>query len=218
MNPACLSPHLLPLVPSHNPTHMTMNRTTSISPLRCATLALLLPLLAILMPTHAQAVDDPEFPPTLDLDAETLHKVGSGIYRFARLIKVCAAALYLPPGVGPERALDDLPKHLEIFYYRDVTADQFIDMGDSALRKNLTGDEWKRIQPRLREFNTFYRDVQAGDRYSLSYHPDLGLALALNDETRGVIEDPEFAAFYYRIWLGEQSVNNRFRDEILGLR
>jgi hypothetical protein len=197
---------------------MTMNRTTSISPLRCATLALLLPLLAILMPTHAQAVDDPEFPPTLELNDKTLEKVGSGIYRFARLIKVCAAALYLPPDIGAERALEDLPKHLEIFYYRDVTAAQFIDMGDSALRKNVTRDEWDRIQPQLAAFNAFYRDVQAGDRYSLAYHPDTGLVLSLNGVKLGLVEDPEFAALYYRIWLGEQSVNNRFRDEILGLR
>lgn len=194
-----------------------MNSLFSASKPFTALVILLFSLLA-LGPMRAHAIDDPEFPPTLDLDDETLHKVGSGIYRFARLIKVCAAALYLPPSVGPERALDDLPKHLEIFYYRGVTADQFIDMGDSALRKNLTGEEWKRIQPRLAELNALYRDVQAGDRYSLAYHPDHGLGLALNGETLGVINDPDFAAFYYRIWLGEQSVNNRFRDEILGLR
>ena len=169
-------------------------------------------------PIKAQTPADPDFPPTVEVASETLHIVGSGIYRFARLFKVCAAALYLPEGVGPERALEDIPKHLEIFYYRDVTAAQFIDMGDSTLRKNVTRTEWDRIQPQLKEFNRLYRNVQAGDRYSLAYHPDTGLILSLNDEVLGIIEDSEFAPLYYRIWLGEESVNNRFRDEILGLR
>lgn len=166
----------------------------------------------------APAVEDPTFASEVRLGREPLTLVGSGIYRFAKLVKVCAAALYLPGGVKAEQALDDVAKHLEIFYYRDVTADQFVRMGDDALRENVTRTEWERIQPHLRRFNAFYQKVQAGDRYTLSYQPGVGLELALNGRPLGLIEDAEFAALYYRIWLGENSVNNRFRDEILGLR
>lgn len=186
--------------------------------IRSVAISLATTLVALLTPVEAQAVNDPIFPTTVEVGGEPLYKVGSGIYRFARVFKVTAAALYLPAGVSPERALENISKHLEIFYYRDVTAAQFIDMGDSALRKNVTRAEWDRMQSHLAKINALYRDVQAGDSYSLSYHPDTGLILSLNNEELGAIEDPDFAALYYRIWLGEQSVNNRFRDEILGLR
>lgn len=46
------------------------------------------------------------------------------------------------------------------------------------------------------------------DRYSLTYMPGVGTELALNDNPLGVIDGADFAAAYFRIWLGDHPIDN----------
>ena len=70
----------------------------------------------------------------------------------------------------------------------------------------------------LEEFNTFYQDVQPGDRYALTYRPGSGTELSLNGTPLGLIAGDDFAAAVFAIWLGTDPIDTDFRDALLGVR
>ncbi|MEJ2519407.1 MAG: chalcone isomerase family protein [Desulfuromonadales bacterium] len=56
-----------------------------------------------------------------------------------------------------------------------------------------------------------------GDRYRLIYRPGTGTELRLNDRRLGTIPGDDFAVAYFSLWLGEQPIDKRFRDRLLGI-
>ncbi len=139
---------------------------------------------------------------------------GAGLLKWL-FFKVYTAALYMPPDVSGENVLDDVPKKMEFHYLSNMSADQFKESGEPILLKNASADELARIRPEIDAINSMYRDVTKGDRYTLTYIPGKGTELALNGEVLGRIGGYEFAAIYYRIWLGENPVDDDFKSMLL---
>ncbi|MGB3648542.1 MAG: chalcone isomerase family protein, partial [Desulfobulbales bacterium] len=61
-------------------------------------------------------------------------------------------------------------------------------------------------------FNSFYRDVKAGQRYVFSYVPGQGLEMELDGEVLGKVAGAEFAAAYMSIWLGPKPVSRGLQE------
>jgi hypothetical protein len=125
--------------------------------------------------------------------------------------------LYLPSDVDSARALEVVPKRLELTYQRSLSAAQIVEAGDVFLRRNADDSEIEKLGPSLDMINALYEKVVEGDRYTLTYVPGEGTTLALNGDVLGVIPGDEFASAYYRIWLGRAPVSESFRDGILGV-
>jgi hypothetical protein len=90
--------------------------------------------------------------------------------------------------------------------------------GDEILKRNVDGRTFAILRPRLDRINSLYRDVKPGDRYALTYVPGVGTQLALNGTEIGVIDGADFARAYFRIWLGEDPIDIRLRDQLIGCR
>jgi chalcone isomerase-like protein len=58
--------------------------------------------------------------------------------------------------------------------------------------------------------------VSPGDRYALTYVPDVGTELRLNEESLATIPGEDFAEAYFGIWLGDQPLDEGLRDKLLG--
>lgn len=134
------------------------------------------------------------------------------------VFKVYVAAFYQPAGKGPNDALSDLPRHLEIDYLRSISRKDFIEAADDMLAKQHHPEVIQSIQSGIDQINPLYQDVNKGDRYSLTYIPGTGTTLSLNGEVKGVIEGAEFARIYFSIWLGENNPYKAFRDRLVGLK
>jgi hypothetical protein len=72
-----------------------------------------------------------------------------------------------------------------------------------------------RLRPRLDQLNALYRDVEPGDRYSLTYVPDWGTELALNGVPLGRIPGADLAAAVFAIWLGDQPMDEPLKRRLL---
>ena len=140
---------------------------------------------------------------------------GMAVLKWARLFDVYAGALYLPEGSAGKDWRDDIPKRLELCYFRQFTAGDFAKSSDRLLRDNLTGDEYQLLEERLAKFYRLFKDIRPGDRYSLSYIPGIGTELRLNEESLGGVGGADFAAAYFGIWLGDRPINVPFRDHLL---
>ena len=126
-----------------------------------------------------------------------------------------AAALYLPRGAAPDTALDDVPKRLELHYFRSVPAEAFGDAAQQILERNVAPARLVALQERVDRIAALYVDVEPGDRYALSYAPGRGTVLEHNGNPVGSIAGADFATAYFAIWLGAEPIDERLRDQLL---
>ena len=163
----------------------------------------------------AAELEGVQFADQYRFDDATLDLNCVGLLRYKLFIKAYVAALYLGPGVSPEQVLADVPKRLELNYFWSIKGPDFAKAGDHVLEQNVDSETLARLRPRLDEINALYEDVKPGDRYALTYVPGFGTELALNGQRKGVIPGADFAAAYFRIWLGERPVDTALRDQLL---
>jgi hypothetical protein len=139
-----------------------------------------------------------------------------GLLRYKLFIKAYVAALYLGDGAVAGDALADVPKRLDLSYFWSISGADFGKAGDEILAQNVDAQTFAALRSRLDRINAWYRDVKPGDRYSLTYVPGTGTELALNGNRLGVVDGADFAAAYFRIWLGDTPIDTRLRDQLLG--
>ena len=163
----------------------------------------------LLFPRPSQAetlqVNGVDFPLYQEIDESTLELRGAAVLRWARLVDLYAGAFYLPDKVQANDWSADVSKHLELSYFRKIPAKGFVEASQDHLQKNLSAEKLEAIQPRLDELYILFKDVGPGDRYMLSYTPDVGTRLSLNGEVLGTIPGADFAEAYFGIWLGERT-------------
>jgi hypothetical protein len=139
-----------------------------------------------------------------------------GLLRYKLFIKAYVAALYVGDAAAAGDVLADVPKRLELNYFWSISGADLGKAGDQILAQNVDAQSFAALRPRLDRINALYRDVKPGDRYSLTYIPGVGTELALNGGRIGVIDGADFAAAYFRIWLGAHPIDARLRDQLLG--
>jgi len=170
---------------------------------------------AVAKPAGTVELEGVRFADRLELDGRGFAVNCLALLRYKRVFRAYVAALYLGDGVSPAQVLGDVPKRLELSYFWDLEGDDIGKAGDEMLARNVDAETLTRLRPRLERLNALYEDVKPGDRYSLTYLPGVGTELALNDTRKGVIEGADFAAAYFRIWLGDNPIDASFRDELL---
>ncbi len=148
----------------------------------------------------------------------TLKLRGTGLLRYLGFIKAYVGAFYLEENCTIDEALSDRAKRIEVQYFQAIKGKDFGPATDKSIAKNVDPQTFERLRPQIEYHNSLYVDVEPGDRYSLTYIPGRGTELALNGESRGIIEGSEFAAALFSIWIGRQPIDKSFKKQILGLR
>lgn len=175
-------------------------------------------LLTVTSPARAAEIEGVAFADSYRSSAITMPLQGVGLAKFLLTIKVYVGALYLAPGVKPETVLDDVPKRLELFYFRALSAGDFGQAANKVLSHNVSQQTIARLQPRIEQMHRLYEDVKPGDRYALTYLPGVGTELALNVQRKGLVEGADFAAAYFTIWIGPNPINEVFKEGLLNPR
>jgi hypothetical protein len=170
-------------------------------------------LLAV--PCDAAQIEGVEFEERVTVGDQVLALQSLGLLRYRVFFKAYVAALYLEPGVGPESALRAVPKRLEIEYFWPIDGEDFGPVAEKVLARNVEGKQLQRLQPKIRALHDRYEDVQPGDRYALTFIPGKGTELAKNGVRLAVVPGDEFAEAYFRIWLGDASIDRKLRDQLL---
>ncbi|HOW96415.1 MAG TPA: chalcone isomerase family protein [Kiritimatiellia bacterium] len=158
----------------------------------------------------------PKFPARVDAEGTPLALRSTGIFKARVFFSVYAAALYLEEGVSSARVLEDVPKRLELHYFYSIPASVMVEEGGSALAANLSPDQRELLRERILQLNAAYRDVKPGERYALTYVPGRGTVLSLNGEEICRIDGADFAAAYFRVWLGEKPSSRALKKALLG--
>ncbi len=182
---------------------------------KLAVLLVLVTSAVIARPAEAARIEGVEFPERISSGGVDLALRGLALLRYKVLFRAYVAALYLDPEVGVEQVLDDVPRRLEIEYFWGIPAHLFAEATLDGIEKNVDGDSFRELGPRIARFNALYTDVRPGDRYQLTYRPGVGTELALNGEVRGIVEGADFAAALFAIWLGDEPFSVSMKQQLL---
>ena len=164
---------------------------------------------------YALTVENVTFADSVTIGGTPVPLRNAALLRYLKFIKAYVAALYLPEGVTPENVLADVPKRLEINYLVSIKGPDFGKGAEPTLKLNQTPAELAKLRSRIDRINAIYQDVKPGDRYALTYLPGRGTELALNGTPLTVIEGADFAAAYFGIWLGRNSIDDRLKRDLL---
>ncbi|MEJ2470035.1 MAG: chalcone isomerase family protein [Desulfuromonadales bacterium] len=188
----------------------------SVLSLRCCTLLIGASLL-LSAPLQAAEIKGVHFADSVRVAETELPLRGTAVLTWALLFDVYAGAFYLPASQPGVEWTAPVPKQLELSYFRNISASDFAESSDTLLRRNLTPQAYRHLAQRLQQLYGLFRDVTPGDRYRLIYRPGTGTELRLNDRRLGTIPGDDFAVAYFGLWLGEQPIDKRFRDRLLGI-
>jgi len=198
------------------PLRIISNMKTRLSRHLVAICLLLLSLGFILpSPSYALTVENIPFADSTAIGGKPVPLRNAALLRYLKLIKAYVAALYLPEGVKAEDVLSDVPKRLEINYLVSIKGPDFGKGAEPTLKLNQTTAELAKLRSRIDRINAIYQDVKPCDRYALTYLPGRGTELALNGTPLTVIEGADFAAAYFGIWLGRDSIDDKLKRDLL---
>ena len=171
-------------------------------------------VLCVVISTDARAIQGN--PDELTEDGARFTLVGATTFRWMSVIKVYDANLHLGVGEPPTKVFADIPVRLQLTYHRGFTAAEIIKGGDTLLARNVKAETLAALRDRLELINRAYRDVREGDSYTLTYVPGKGTTLRLNGSPLVTVPGHDFAAAYFRIWLGDDPISESMRDALLG--
>ncbi len=160
-------------------------------------------------------VEGVRFATEIQARSERLDLRGTALLRWRSLFRAFVSALYLPPMTSPGDVLGDVPKRLEIEYFRAIRAEDLGRAADDLLERNLSKGTLETLRSRLDELHAAYESVEPGDRYAIDYRPGAGTELSKNGRPLTVIPGADFAAAYFSIWLGERPIDPVLRDRLL---
>ena len=175
--------------------------------------------LAILPVSQAAArtIEGVQFPESLRAGPREMNLQGAGLLRYKVIFRGYVAALYQQAPISPDtNGSQDKARRLEIEYFWDIPANEFQKATVEGIRKNTDAEKYESLRDQIDTFNQFYRDVESGDRYSLTYLPDRGTELALNGEPLGTMPGQNFATALFGIWLGDQPLDESLKKKLLG--
>ncbi len=136
--------------------------------------------------------------------------------RVGGLFRVGTARLYLE---NCQHARQDIlapvAKQFSLEVARRFSGQDLSEVAHDLLRRNLDLSKDDALPEGLACLADAYVDVDAGDRYDVSYLPELGLALHLNGELLTRCENTGLAEKYFLIWFGDEPFHRRMRDTLL---
>lgn len=132
------------------------------------------------------------------------------------LVDVYTAELYSAPDTSLEQALDsDTPLRLTLRYHRNIDRDDLTKAALTTLERQHGSEQLQQWQDELTALHQAFRDVSAGDTYSLDRRPDGSLELHYNDTLAFRSDTPKLATLYLGIWLDEDGLSDSLRSALL---
>lgn len=172
--------------------------------------------LAVPLGGHGAQIEGVRFDPYHEEDDVRIPLQGTALFRYMGIFKAYVGAIYHEENLALEEILGDRPKRLEVEYFHAIKGSDFGPVTDKFIARNLDAAALARIRPQITYHNALYRDVRPGDRYALTYIPGRGTELSLNGERLGVIPGAEFASALFAMWLGDNSMDDDFKRQLLG--
>jgi len=172
--------------------------------------------LALLLAVTPALATTGNFAPAHVQEQLSLPRIGEGTAYYGRIIPVYDIALYAAPAPLPAGLLQtSIAKRLEIRYRVAIEAGDLARAAEQTLTRQHPPEVLSRWRRHIDALHASLRDVEKGDRYSLTFLPQRGMWLEYNDTRLIEIPDAEFSAVYFGIWLGEEPLSEPLKRQLV---
>jgi hypothetical protein len=157
------------------------------------------------------------FPMQVTEDGQQLVLRSTHLFRWWGF-RVYSVALYTAPEFrNGQDILGDVPKRLVLHYHRSIDRGKMIQGAEVVIGRTPDID-MDALRERVDRVNRVYVDVRSGDEYSITYLPGKGTTVALNGNSKVLVEGNDFAHAYFGIWLGSMALNDGLKQALLNFR
>lgn len=174
----------------------------------------------IIVSTHSVAMagdgQGMDFSPVYNDQSQAMDLKGTALKR-AFFIKAFVAGCYLGRGISPQEVLSDVPKRIEVSYFVHIPGIKLTRYTKDLMQKNISASEYRGLSDELKLMQEYFVDLNPGDRYALTYIPDVGTRFEHNGRLVGIIKGELFAKAVFSVWLGERPMDLSVKNKILGL-
>ena len=141
---------------------------------------------------------------------------GVGLLKYLVVINAYVGGFYLEENTLISQKFTEVERRIELHYFHAIASGDFAKATSKIIKKNVSPNRYEKLYPFIQQMNDLYLDVKPGDRYAATYIPGKGTELALNGKPLGIVPGGDFSKAFFGIWLGDNPLNENFRDALLG--
>jgi hypothetical protein len=143
-----------------------------------------------------------------------LKMIGTGEFRWWGF-HIYTARLWQESSTFNENALFAL----ELTYQKSISRDRFVEASiDEIKRIHQEQISAEQIEKWRHYMEQAFVDVKAGDQHIGVYLPEFGARFYNKERLLTEIKDPQFAHFFFSIWLDPKSKDQQLRKNLTGLK
>ena len=149
---------------------------------------------------------------------KTLILNGAG-KRMKFFFTIYIGALYLPEKMSDANKVinSNITKQILMhFIYSHVGKDKIIDAFQDDFENNAK-DLLPSIQDKIKKFYSFFdRDLKENDEVRITYFPEKGTCVTINNTLKGCIKGKDFMKAIFLVWFGEDPPSEGLKNKMLG--
>lgn len=155
-------------------------------------------------------------------DSPVLHLQGASVRRVYGMVNTYVGLLYVSDKTvaADEIASADIARRMEFHLLSNrVTSGRFVKVIEEGLALNTTPDEMANLESRVQKlFELFDYKFVKGTIGWIEWVPQEQVSrVVINGVTRGTVPGKDLSDALLRIWIGDNPVSDRFKQEVLGL-
>lgn len=120
-----------------------------------------------------------------------------------------------------EQSLENLgafPKRIEVEYFVSIPSEKLKRFTVESMEDNVGRRQVDMLAGQIQMMGEYFVDLKPGDRFALTYLPDVGTKFEHNDKLTGVIQGSDFARALFSVWIGEKPFDDSLKEQILGFK
>ncbi len=180
-----------------------------------ATMSLITCCLFIVFSLEAEELHGKTFNEKIELHNTLFALKGLGVKSYL-FVKVFVAGFYVEENFKTQDALEDVPKRLEVAYFYKIPGARLAVETSRRIKLNTNQQEFNQIKDRVNKMNSYFVDLNPGDRYALTYIPNQGTYFTYNEKLIGKIEGNDFAKALFAVWIGKNPISQSLKESLLG--
>jgi len=130
--------------------------------------------------------------------------------------KAFAAGFYKGQGDDSD-LLGNYPKRIEVQYFINIPGEKLNNFTIDVMKNNVSKSDFEALKEQIKQMGKYFVDLRPGDRFSLTYIPDIGTKFEHNGYLIGIIKGSAFAKALFSVWIGKKPFDNRLKEDVLGL-
>ncbi len=166
--------------------------------------------------SYALKIKGVDLPEEISIKNTKCYLNGAGI-RKKFFFSIYVIGLYLPEKMNDANQIIKLNKTkgvLMVFTYHKISPKKIQKAWIEGFEKY---PNYNSIKEEVNKFNSFFNnEIKKGDKFLITYTPEEGTCVTINEENKGCIQGEDFMKGLFSIWLGDKPISKGLKKKLIG--